>query len=139
MPDEYVRPASMVYTAQDTVAIYNLVNKYVSCLKSRDFVSASNMLYNYSNDTLRALNADQKKDFLGFYTHIPIYDIDTKYLLLHSDRDNEVKLTMQIVKSGSIKEDRGVTHLSLNPVKKGNKWYLTLLDNKSLRVSEFEK
>jgi len=63
-----------------------------------------------------------------------------KSLVLRSDKNNEVKLTVQIVSSGDLDKEIGVTHLSLNPVVKDGKWYLTLLDKNAEGVEEiYEK
>jgi len=137
---EYLRPATIDYSAQDSVEIRQLVSNYVEAFNKRDFKATSEMLYKLRNDSILPLDAKEKAAYVEAYNHIHTYGCKVKSLVLRSDKNNEVKLTVQIVSSGDMDKEIGVTHLSLNPVVKDGKWYLTLLDKNAEGVEEiYEK
>ena len=59
---------------------------------------------------------------------MPIYAAKTNSFVLRSDKNNQVDVLIQIVKNGNLEKGIGVSKMSLNPVVKNGKWYLTLLD-----------
>lgn len=133
---EYIRPASMDYSSQDSIEIKQLVNNYVEAFNKRDFEASSEMLYKVRNDSVLPLDAKEKAAYVNAYNHMNTYGCKVKSFVLRSDKNNEVKLTVQIVSSGDLDKEQGVTHLSLNPVVKDGKWYLTLLDKNAEGVED---
>lgn len=125
---EYIRPASIDYSSQDSLEIKQLVNSYIERFNNRDFKATSEMLYKVRNDSIFPLDEKEKKAYVDAYNHMNTYGCKEKSFVLRSDKNNEVKLVVQIVSSGDLDKEIGVTHLSLNPVLKDGKWYLTLLD-----------
>lgn len=128
LKSEYIRPATIDYSAQDTASINSLVDNYVANFKNKNFRVAADMLYTYRNDSIFPLSDDEKKKYVAAYSQMPIYDCKVKSLILRSDKNNEVKVAVQILSSGDIDNNVGVTHMSLNPVLLDGKWYLTLLN-----------
>lgn len=59
---------------------------------------------------------------------MPIYAAKTNSFVLRSDKNNQVDVLIQITKDGDIDKGIGISKMSLNPVVKNGKWYLTLLD-----------
>lgn len=136
---EYLRPATMEYSAQDSVEIRQLVSNYVEAFNNKDYKATSEMLYKVRNDSVIPLDTKEKSSYVEAYSHMDIYGCKLKSLILRSDRNNEAKLTVQIVSSGDLDNEIGVTHLSLNPVLKDGKWYLTLLDKNAEGVEDVYK
>lgn len=137
---EYLRPATMVYSTQDSIEIKQLVNNYVEAFNNKDYKATSEMLYKLRNDSIIPLEAKERAAYIEAYNHMPTYGCKVKSFVLRSDRNNEVKLSVQIVSSGDLDNEVGVTHLSLNPVLKDGKWYLTLLDRNAEGVEDvYEK
>lgn len=133
---EYIRPASMDYSKQDSAEIKQLVGNFVDAFNNKDFKAVSEMLYKVRNDSVLPLSDKEKADYVTANGHINVYGCKMKSIVLRSDKNNEVKLTVQIVSSGDIDKEIGVTHLSLNPVVKDGKWYLTLLDKNAEGVTD---
>lgn len=134
--NEYLRPASMYYSPEDTTDIRELVNMYVENLKAKNFEANAEMLYTVRNDSAIAYSDEQKQNYVKALSHIRIYDCKVNSFLLRSDKNNEIGILMQIVESGDLNKGIGVTTLSLNPVKIGDKWFLTLLDKNAEGVED---
>lgn len=135
--DEYIRPASITFTKQDTVEIMNQVNNYVSAVKSKDYHTAVQNLYALQGrDSVRPLTEDQKEHAMGVYNHFNIYDCEVNAFALKGESENMVKVALQIIKDGDIHKGIGVTYVKLRPVKFNGKWYITLMDNDEMRVNE---
>jgi len=133
---EYIRPASMNYSSSDTTAINDLVNKYVAAFNAKDFNACADMLYTVAKDSLHPLTAQQREGFLKAYEQMPNYGCKVKSFVLRSDKNNEVKLSVMLISKGNFETGEGCTHLSLNPVVKDGKWYLTLLDKNAEGVED---
>lgn len=125
---EYLRPATMNYTKQDTSNINFLVNRYTELVEKKDFEKAANMLYKVRNDSVVPLSDKERKGFIEAYSQMPIYAAKTDAFILRSDKNNQVDVLIQIVKNGNLDKGIGVSKMTLNPVVKKGKWYLTLMD-----------
>ena len=134
--ETFIAPATMVYSAQDSSDINVLVKNYVTAFKAKHLEEASNMLYTVKNDSVHPLTAEAKKNYQNAYAQMPIYDCKVEAFLLRSDKNNEVRLAVQVISNGNIDKNIGVTRICLNPVKIGNKWYLTLLDKDAEGVKD---
>lgn len=125
---EYLRPASIDYSGKDSSEIKALVDNYVENFKNKNFQATASMLYRLRNDSILPLSEQDKQKYIDAYSQMPIYDCAVKGIILRSDKNNEVQVSVQISPNGSIDEEKGVTTFCLNPVLKDGKWYLTLLD-----------
>lgn len=125
---EYIRPASMTYSKNDTSEINRLVDSYVAFIADNDYKKAADLLNFVKNDSIVPYTDKDKADFVDALSHLKIYNCKVKSLVLRSDKNNEVQIALQIIASGDIDKNDGVTIQSLNPVYKDGKWYLTLLD-----------
>jgi len=137
--NEFLRPASMSYTKEDTTNINDLVNIYVENMRARNFEANADLLYFVRNDSAIAYSDGQKKDYVDAWSHMDFYNLKVNTLLLRSAKNNEVQIMMQIIKSGDLEKGIGVTSFYLNPVKIGDKWYLTLLDKNAEGVEDVYK
>lgn len=137
--EEFIRPASMIYSSQDSADINTLVDEYIALFKDKNFATAAEMLYTFRSDSVFPLTKEAKEGYVKAYEHMPIYDCRKEAFVLRSDRNNEVRLAIQVMESGNIDKNVGVTRTSLNPVKVGDKWYLTLLDKDAEGVKDVYK
>lgn len=127
-PEDYLRPATMQYTSNDSAAINALVEQYIECIKSKDFNGCAEMLYKVKDDEIEPLSKHEKDQLVSSLRSFPIYDLRQSTFILRSDKNNEIELTLQIIADGDLYKKIGTTTQSLNPVYKDNTWYLTLLD-----------
>lgn len=126
----------MNYSSADTTAINDLVNKYVVAFNAKDFNACADMLFTIKNDSVNPLTASQREGFLKAYQQLPNYGCKVKSFVLRSDKNNEVKLSVMLISKGNFDTGEGCTHLSLNPIVKNGKWYLTLLDKHAEGVED---
>lgn len=135
-PDDLLMPPSVTYNKQDTADIQYLVKRYVDSFGKGDLETCANMLYTYSNDSIKPYTDEQRSKFRNAFSHFNIYGSMVKDMILRSDVNNQVDIRIQIIKNGNMSKDQGVTTLSLNPVRVGGKWYLTLLDKDAEGVKD---
>lgn len=134
-----LRPASMDYTHQDSVQIRQLVDTYISCLTSHDIESVCDMLYFVRNDSLLPLTDHRRKGLSQMLAQLPIYDCEMKSMILRSDKNNAVQLSLRITEEEDEQKGAGFMNMSINPVYKEGNWYLTILDKDAEGVYEIYK
>lgn len=134
--EEFIRPASMEYSAQDSTDIRGLVSNYINAFGQKNLDLASSMLYTVRNDSAFPLTDKAKEQYKNAYSQMPVYDCKLEALVLRSDKNNEARLVIQVLSNGNIDKNVGVTRVCLNPVKIGKKWYLTLLDKDAEGVED---
>lgn len=135
--EDLLLPPAMQYTANDTLKINELVGQFTEGLNNQDFASCANLLYKVADGEIVAYTDAEKKQYaqaMSSFRHI--YDVRTTGFLLRNDKNNNVKLTLQVVENGSISEGRGTINVSLNPVFKDGEWYLTLYDKNAEGVED---
>lgn len=128
--DDFLRPASMVYSSQDSLNISSLVSEFSANFSRQDFAACADMLFKVQNDSVFPLTNAERKGYVKAMSaqFHDIYGIRTSSFVLRSDKNNDVKVTVQIAEDGDLYKNIGTISLSLNPVFKDGNWYLTLLD-----------
>ena len=135
--EDFLLPAAMSYTANDTLKINELVGQFTEALKSQDFAVCADLLNHVKNGEIVPFSDAEKSQYVqGMSSFRHIYDVRTTGFLLRSDKNNDIKLTLQILEDGSISDGRGTINVSLNPVYKDGEWYLTLLDKNAEGVED---
>ena len=119
---------AFTFTSADTSAIHQLAETYVGLVRDCNFEAAADMLYFVRNDSILPLDEEQRSGFITTMRIMPFYGCSLKELNLYSDRDNELRIAMQITEDGNSETGEGCTNFFLNPVEKDGTWYLTLLD-----------
>lgn len=119
---------AFTFTNADTTSIQQLAEHYVDLVCEGNFEAAADMLYVVRNDSILPLSEEQRTGYLTTMRVMPFYGCTLKELNLFSDRDNELRIAMQITEDGNSETGEGCTYFFLNPVEKDGTWYLTLLD-----------
>lgn len=125
---EIERAPSLNFTPDDSSQVRALANEYLMIIGNKNYDEAVNMLYKYENDSVRELNAEERKSYLNTMRQLPNYGCKLKGLALYTTNNNRLIYMMQVVSSGSLEDEKGVMKFYLNPVVKDGRWYLTLLD-----------
>lgn len=134
---EFIRPASVDFTQQDSSEILALVNHYVDRMKHKDYANAFSSLYYLSGrDSVKPLSKEDCRKATEVYSQLPIHDCSMVSFALKGNTENVIKVGLLLTSQGSIADGTGVMYIGLRPVKMGNKWYLTFLDNDNLRIKE---
>ena len=129
-----LRPASIVYTAQDSADIWNLCQQFADFFGKNDFESCALMLNFYRNDSIFPYTDKERKNYIENVQIFSNYGCRIDAFVLHSDKNNEVSLKVKLFNIGTLDDDQGITHLFLNPVKVEDTWYLTLRDHRAQGV-----
>ena len=74
------------------------------------------------------LDGKQLKEFKTAWSKMHVYGVKKKGFMLHSDKNNDVKILLQIMPNGDLDKEIGVAAQHINPVYKEGQWYLTLYD-----------
>lgn len=131
-----LRPASMVFTDKDTTTISKQGDEYLQLFRNRNFAGCADLLYEVRNDSIFPLSDAKKAEYVDAMSNLPIYDAKMTAITLRDRKNNALRLTVQIIESGDLSKEIGVTHFFLNPVLKDGKWYLTLLDENAEGVEK---
>lgn len=131
-----LRPASMVYTAQDSADIWNLCQQFADFFGKNDFESCAMMLNTFRHDSIFPYTDKQRKEYIEKVQIFSNYGCRIDAFVLHSDRNNEISLKVKLFNIGTLDDDQGITHLFLNPVKVDDTWYLTLRDHRAEGVKK---
>ena len=126
-----LRPASMVYTSQDSADIWNLCEQFAQFYGKNDFESCALMLNFFRNDSIFPYTDKDRVDYIRKNQIFTNYGCRIDGFVLHSDRNNEVCLKVKLFNIGTPDDDQGITRLFLNPVKVDDTWYLTLRDHRA--------
>lgn len=137
--NEYLRPVTLDLTEKDTVQVRQLVDSYVQAFANNDFEAASQMLYRVQNDSVLPLSDKERKDFVNAMKNFTVYGCELSEFTIRTEKNNEMKLKVQIIEDGDLATGKGVTHFSLNPVLKDGQWYLTVLDKDAEGVEDYYK
>lgn len=77
----------------DTIEVLNLVDKYLSHLKNKEFEQAFQMLYHISNDQVYNLTDSERKGIKQQYDLFPVYDykiLDYEFNNIHDTKINYI-------------------------------------------------
>lgn len=135
--NQYLRPVTLDLTEKDTVQVRQLVDNYVQAFANNDFETASQMLYRVENDSVKPLTAEEREDFVKAMKNFTIYACELSEFTIRTEKNNEMKLKVQIIENGDMENNIGVTHFSLNPVQKDGIWYLTVRDKEAEGVEDY--
>lgn len=116
------------FSNQDSTNIMALANDYMTFFSQQNYEAVSDMLYIVRNDSVFPLDEEQRNGFVQAMKVLPVYGTALKELTLLSNRDNELRIAVQIAPDGDINEDKGTINFFLNPVEVEGQWYLTLRD-----------
>ena len=123
-----LRPASMIYSSQDSADIWNLCEQFAEFFGNNDFESCALMLNKFKGGEVTPYTDEQRKDYIDKVQIFSNYGCRIDGFVLNSDRNNEISLKVKLFNVGTLDDNQGITRLFLNPVKVGDKWYLTLRD-----------
>lgn len=127
-PSVALHAPSLDFSAQDSMTVKTLANDYLAAFAAKDYETAADMLYKLENDSIRELNASERKSYLNTMGQLPNYGCKLKGLALYTTNNNRLVYMMQVTSTGNLETEEGVMKFYLNPVLKDGQWYLTLLD-----------
>ena len=127
----YLPEPELTTDAEDTLAINELIDHYMGLLAENKVDDAVNLLNRLKDGEVVPLDAKEANGFKSAFSKLHIYGVKKKGFLIRSARNNDITILLQIVPSGDLDKEIGVTTQHINPIFKEGKWYLTLLDPKA--------
>lgn len=134
--EELLQKPSVEFTSKDTADVLQLVNQYVDVLTRQNYDSLIDLLYVFNGSEMLPYEGAQRDSMKFGLSLVPVYNAKFSSIVLRSEFNNAVGLTLQIRPDGNIEEGNGVTKFYLNPVKYEDKWYLTILDKEAKGYEE---
>ena len=129
--NSYLPESELKTDAEDTLAINELLDHYMGLLAENKVEDAINMLNRVKDGEVVPLDPKEANGFKSAFSKLHIYGVKKKGFLLRSAKNNDITILLQIIPSGDIEKEIGVTAQHINPVFKEGQWYLTLLDPKA--------
>ena len=125
--EESDRPV-FVFTDEDSIAVSALADQYVNYLNAGSFEAAADMLYQVHNDSVVPLGGEERTGYIKAMSSLPSRGFQKKEITLNTDLDNRVRIVMLLTENGDLDNEKDIMNFYLNPVKKNDKWYLTIFD-----------
>lgn len=134
--ETYIRPASVVFSKQDTSSIDSLVKIFVQYANNRDISNVSSMLHVVDNGKIADLPLEKRQKFELMFTKFPFHGCQTRSFHLEGEKDNKIGIAFKISPNADVESGSGCINLVLNPVRIDGRWYLTLRDEDAEGVQQ---
>lgn len=121
---------SMNRSHEDTIAVMELANNFLSTLKNKDIESALDQLYEVDSTDVHPLSEKRRNQLRNALGALPVEEYTIDQITLYSETDSEVRYTTQMFKDSIGNALPGKTTGSLHPYRVENKWYLTIQEEK---------
>ena len=137
--DEMTAKPKMILSADDTAAVYQLLDNYLELIKEGNLDDAVSSLRSLTNkDSLLSLTSDQKKGLRGTLTMMAGKKFRIEYLKFNKDYDNEARIKCILFENKPGENAPNEISMTLRPVRYEGTWYLTIADD-ATRGSEIDK
>ena len=117
---------SMKRSHEDTIAVMDLANQFLTTLKNKDIEGALDQLYEIDSTDVRPLSVKRREQLRNSLSALPVEEYTIDQITLYSDNDSEVRYTTQMFKDSIGDALPGKTKGSLHPYRIDDKWYLTI-------------
>ena len=133
-----IQEPEMTVLPEDTIAVMNLVNQYLDCLRHNQVDSALNMLYYLdSEEQIVSLPSDMVSGQRLVLQQFSGKDYEIEYLKFYRDIDNEVKYSCILFEKEAGDNRPNKISFLIKPVRRDRVWYLTMADDYSSKLKEF--
>ena len=137
--DEMSAKPKMVITAEDTAAVYQLLEGYLGNLKAGNLDGAVSSLRCLTDkDSLLSLTDEQMKGIKGSLAMMSGKTFRIEYLKFNKDYDNEARIKCILFENKPGENAPNEISMTLRPVRYAGTWYLTPADD-ATRSSELAK
>lgn len=117
----------------DTTEVLNLVNKYLSHLKNKEFDEAFQMLYHISNDQVYNLTDSERKGIQQQYKLFPVYDYKILNCEFNNIHDTKVTYTIRFSNDTLNTSMPSTIKMCLQPQRINAVWYLGVLNESYMK------
>ena len=137
--EEMSAKPKMIITAEDTAAVYQLLDNYLGLLKEGNLDGAISSLRCLTDkDSLLSLTDEQMKGIKGSLAMMSGKTFRIEYLKFNKDYDNEARIKCILFENKPGENAPNEISMTLRPVRYAGTWYLTPADD-ATRSSELAK
>lgn len=115
---------SMIRTKQDTLTLDSLATTYLNYLKTENFSSALDMLFELSEDSLMPLSEASRKSQEILYKNFPVMSYELNEMFLYSETDTELRYTVTLFEKEEGDDRPNTMKFQLTPQRVGGDWKL---------------
>ena len=127
VPDDPRMDQSMKRSHEDTLAVLDLANKFLTALKENNLKGALDQLIEVDSNAVKPMSDARKKELSQSLGVFPVESYTIDELIMFSDSDTEVRYTTKMFPDSVESKIPGTTKGALHAFRINNEWHLTIL------------
>lgn len=127
LPADPRKDYNMQRTHEDTLAVLDLANKFLTALKEKNVDAAIDQLIEVENSEVKPMSAARKSELKKNFNAFPVESYTIDEMTMFSDSDTEVRYTTRMFPDSVETKMPGNTKGSLHAFRINNEWHLTIL------------
>lgn len=127
IPNDPRMDPSMQRTQEDTLAVLDLANKFLTALKEDDLKGALDQLIEVDSNAVKPMSEARKRELAQGLGVFPVESYTIDELIMFSDSDTEVRYTTKMFPDSVESKIPGTTKGALHAFRINNEWHLTIL------------
>ena len=127
LPADPRKDYSMQRTHEDTLAVLDLANKFLTALKEKNIDAAIDQLIEMEDSVAKPMSVGRKSELKKNFNAFPVESYTIDEMTMFSENDTEVRYTTKMFPDSVESKMPGTTKGSLHAFRIDNKWYLTIL------------
>lgn len=127
IPDDPRKDLNMQRTHEDTLAVLDMANKFLTALKEKQVDAALDQLIEVDSNAVKPMSATQKNELRKTFTALPVENYTIDEIIMFSDSDTEVRYTTKMFPDSVESKIPGTTKGALHLFRINNEWHLTIL------------
>lgn len=127
IPDDPRMDQSMKRTSEDTLAVLDMANKFLTALKENDLKGALDQLIEVDSNAVKPMSEARKRELAQGLGVFPVESYTIDEVIMFSDSDTEVRYTTKMFPDSVESKIPGTTKGALHAYRINNEWHLTIL------------
>ena len=127
IPNDPRMDPSMQRTQEDTLAVLDLANKFLTALKEDDLKGALDQLIEVDSNAVKPMSEARKRELAQGLGVFPVESYTIDELIMFSDSDTEVRYNTMMFPDSVESKIPGTTKGALHAFRINNEWHLTIL------------
>ena len=127
VPDDPRMDQTMQRTQEDTLAVLDLANKFLTALKEDNLKGALDQLMEVDSNAVKPMSEARKRELAQSLGVFPVESYTIDEIIMFSDSDTEVRYTTKMFPDSVESKIPGTTKGALHLYRINNEWVLTIL------------
>ena len=125
--DDPRKDVNMQRTQEDTLAVLDLANKFLTALKENDLKGALDQLIEVDSGEVKPMSDERKRELAQGLGMFPVESYSIDEIIMFSDTDTEVRYTTKMFPDSVESKIPGTNKGALHAFRIDNEWHLTIL------------